>query len=130
MATAATRRRTGRRPKERDSQPLRRIPRSRGVFLGLVRALFPVALEAAQRDAALVLFLDDELRVADRARLRHRLVPRDEVTLLLRPVRAAVERLAAARALLGDVATAAGPRALHAERACLRRRALGIPRTR
>src|ERR1043165_836760 len=56
---------------------------SGGVLFGLVGALLPVALEAAQHDALAVLFLDDELGVADRARLRHRPVPRDEVALLL-----------------------------------------------
>src|SRR5205085_2107012 len=85
-------------------------------LLGIVRSLFPVALEATQRHAALVLLAHHELRVADRARLRDRLVPCDEVALLLRPVAAAVERLAAARSLLGDEPAAPRARALDAER--------------
>src|SRR5688500_18238808 len=89
-----------------------RGPRLRRVLFGLVNALAPVALHAPQRDAALRLLLEHELRVARRARLRHGLVPRDEVALLLRPVRAAVERLAAPRPLLGDEAAAPRPRAL------------------
>src|SRR5207302_8872243 len=70
------------------------------------------------------------LRVADRAGLRDRLVPRDEVARLLRPVAAAVERLAAARPLLGDEPAAARARALDAERDRLGRLALGVARTR
>src|SRR3954469_6346262 len=116
------------------TQPARRRPStistSGRVLLGIVDALLPVALHAAERDAALVLLLEDELRVADRARLRDRLVPPDEVALLVRPVRAAVERLAATRSLLGDVAAATGPRALHAERDRLGRLALGVLRAR
>src|SRR3569623_2999146 len=102
-----------------------------GLALGLVGAFaLPIALLAAERDAALGLLLEDELRVAGRARLRDGLVPRDEVALLLRLVRAAVERLAAARPLLGDEATAAGLRALPTERDRLRRLALGVARAR
>src|SRR5579863_1055686 len=70
------------------SSPLRPPEDSlRGVFLGLLRAFAaPVALHAAQRDAALGLLLEHELGLADRARLRDRAIPRDEVTALLRPV--------------------------------------------
>src|ERR1043165_3704410 len=89
---------------------------SRSVVLRLIGPLLPVTLQAPQHYAALALLLDHELGVADRARLRDRLVPRHEGALLLRPVRAAVERLAAPRSLLGDEPAAARPRALHAER--------------
>src|SRR5207253_10993726 len=58
------------------------------------------------------------------------LVPRHEVTAFLRPVRAAVERLAAPRTLLGDEAAAAGARALHAKRDRLGRLAVGVARAR
>src|SRR5439155_27261872 len=89
-------------------------------------ALLPVGLQAAQHATGLVLLLDHELGVADRARLRHRLVPRHEVALLLGPVRAAVERLAAPRPLLGDEPAAARPRALDAQRDRLGGLALGV----
>src|ERR1044071_8993335 len=102
------------------------VTASRGVVLRLVGALLPVTLQAPQHYAALVLLLHHELRVADRTRLRNRLVPRDEVALLLRPVRAAVERLAAPRPLLGDEPAAALPRAPDAERDRLSGLALGV----
>src|SRR3569623_1237625 len=104
----------------------------RGVLaLGLVGAFaLPIALHAAECDAALGLLLEDELRRAGRARLLDGLVPRDEVALLLRPVRAAVERLAAPRPLLRDVPAAARLRALHAERDRLGRLAVRVARAR